>query len=170
MEKAPKTITLYKRLFAAMIDLSICFALVFIPHFGFFLGPLYIVCRDGLHLEILQNVSIGKSIMGLKVVSYDNGEDLDGIFDSIKRNCILLFPLMLPTELFFILYDRDSRRLGDRIAGSWVVETASNTWLEVVNSTLLRLLNRVAHASWGRWQHSSCDIHVSAHGKHDCRK
>jgi uncharacterized RDD family membrane protein YckC len=150
MGKAPKNVTLYKRLFAAMIDLSMCFALVFIPHFGFFLGPLYIVCRDGLHLDILQDVSIGKSIMGLKVVSYESGEDLNGIFDSIKRNWILLFPFILPIELFFILYDRDSRRLGDRTAGSWVVEVASNTWLEVVRSTLLRFFNRVADSSWGR--------------------
>jgi uncharacterized RDD family membrane protein YckC len=145
MKEALKNVTLYKRLFAAMIDLSICFALVLIPHFGFFLGPLYIVCRDGLHLDILQDVSIGKSIMGLKVVSYASGEDLKGIVDSIKRNCILLFPLMLPIELFFTFHDRDSRRLGDRIAGSWVVETASNTWLEVVRSTLFRLLNRVSN-------------------------
>ena len=147
-----------------MIDLSVCFALVLIPHLGFFLGPFYIVCRDGLHIDILQDVSIGKSIMGLKVVSYESGEDLRGFSDSIKRNCILLFPLMLPIELFFILYDRDSRRLGDRIAGSWVVEIASNAWPEAVSSTLIRLLNRVAHSGWGRhtyqitWKRLSLEV------------
>ena len=128
----PKNAAVRKRVVAGLIDLALCFALFCIPLLGLFFGPLYVVCRDGLHLDSLQGVSIGKSLMGLKVVSYESGDDLKGTTDSLKRNIILLLPLILPVELFFILTDRDRRRLGDRIAGSWVVEDASNTWVEFV--------------------------------------
>ena len=130
---APRNASIRKRLIASVIDLAICISLIVIPYIGLLVGPLYIVCRDGLHLDSLQGVSIGKSMMGLKVVSYVGGNDLYGIPDSLKRNFLLLLPVMLPVELYFILSDRDRRRLGDRIAGSWVVEIASNPWLELVH-------------------------------------
>ena len=128
----PKNAPVGKRLIAGVIDLAISITLIGIPYLGLFWVPLYAICRDGLRIEGLQYVSVGKSIMGLKVVSYASGDDLNRMNTSLKRNIILLLPVMLPVELFFILTDRDRRRLGDRIAGTWVVENAQNPWLELV--------------------------------------
>lgn len=134
-----------KRIVAALIDFAIAFVMSLVPGVGQLLGAGYLLLRDGLELDFMNHRSIGKKVMKLHLESVE-GQPLE-LITSVKRNWVfaigplvlLLFfiPilgwLMLPfalfaaialgiTELVLAITDADGRRLGDKWAGTMVVE------------------------------------------------
>ena len=119
---------------------------------GLLIAAGYILLRDGLALDFMNGRSIGKKVMKLQLIRLDGGT-MD-INTSIRRNWplvlgFLIFGLMNLTggmnmllvagALFFIgwivsllgiveailvLTDAEGRRIGDKFAGTMVVESA----------------------------------------------
>ena len=134
-----------KRIVAAMIDFAIAFVMIIVPGIGQLLGAGYLLLRDGLELDFMNHRSIGKKVMKLHLESVE-GQPIE-LITSVKRNWIFAFGplvlllffipilgwLMLPfalfatlalgiTELVLAITDADGRRLGDKWAGTMVVE------------------------------------------------
>ena len=82
---------------------------------AFFLFLIGMLIRDGW-----RDRSIGKLIMGLdlKIASGRSG----GRRTSILRNLTLVVPILNVLEIGFVLFSEGGRRIGDRIAGTSVVE------------------------------------------------
>ena len=72
--------------------------------------PLYFCIKDGIR----DGQSIGKGMMGLRVVKFDTGQPAT-IMDSCLRNCCGLCP---PVALI----TAGNRRVGDYIAGTIVIK------------------------------------------------
>lgn len=87
---------------------------------GGFLGVLYITFRDGL----FQGQSVGKKILGIRVVHMD-GRPISFI-DSSFRNVVFIIYLLIPAavviEAVAAYRHPERRRLGDRIAKTCVVQ------------------------------------------------
>lgn len=66
--------------------------------------------------------SIGKKIMGLRVVKYDDFNRRANLLHSIIRNLTLLLPLVNILEVVYVLTDVKGRRLGDRAVGTVLTE------------------------------------------------
>ena len=135
---------LLKRFVAALIDGVISLIPAVVPIIGGVIGVVYDLTKDGLVFSLTRddqwkNVSIGKKVMGIKVVRVD-GSDIT-VADSVKRNITLaagsiiaIVPvigwvvgsvvgaLLGILEIILVLVDPDGRRLGDKLAGTWVVE------------------------------------------------
>jgi hypothetical protein len=113
---------------------------------GLFLFALlqiaYLLLRDGLGIAALDFSSIGKKILGLHVEREDTGESKVDLVTSVKRNLplipgLVLLPFLwgvngalalalaaLPpvVELVMVITDPNGIRLGDRIAGTKVLD------------------------------------------------
>ncbi len=130
---------LTKRFIAALIDNVLASLVGFIPVVGGIVGAAYILLKDGLELEFMDKRSIGKKLMKLRPVRLDGGS-MD-IMTSIQRNWPLaigsvlsIIPILgwliaVPValvigiiELVLVLTDPEGRRLGDRLAGTKVIE------------------------------------------------
>lgn len=136
-----------KRLIAAIIDGLLAGGVSLVPFVGGIIGGLYILMRDGLELEFMDRRSIGKKLMKLRPVRLD-GQPMDPI-SSVKRNLPLCLALVgtifwvIPIlgwivailfglaglvvnliELVLVLTDPEGRRMGDKLAGTKVVEVA----------------------------------------------
>jgi len=147
MEPLPKA-DLTRRIIAGVIDAAITMVVGFIPWLGGLLATGYWLVRDGLELEFMDHRSIGKKLMKLRPVTADGQPTEMG--DSIKRNWPLAFGgvaqlllfipiigwiLLIPVvfiafavgvvEVVLVITDTEGRRLGDRFAGTRVVETES---------------------------------------------
>lgn len=89
---------------------------------GGFLAVIYITFRDGL----FGGQSLGKKIMGVRVVHMD-GRSISYV-DSSFRNVLfivyLVIPLAIAVEAVAAWRHPERRRLGDRIAGTCVVQKA----------------------------------------------
>jgi uncharacterized RDD family membrane protein YckC len=72
--------------------------------------PFYFCIKDGIR----DGRSIGKGLMGLRVVKFDTGQPAT-IMDSCLRNCCSLCPPVL-------LITAGHRRVGDYIAGTIVIK------------------------------------------------
>ena len=87
---------------------------------GGFLGVLYITFRDGL----FGGQSVGKKILGIRVVHID-GRPISYI-DSSFRNVLFIIYLLIPAaiviEAVAAYRHPERRRLGDRVAGTCVVQ------------------------------------------------
>lgn len=139
---------LAKRFIAAVIDAVVAGVLGFIPLVGSIAGAAYMLVRDGLELDFMDGRSIGKKVMKLRPVTNDGSKMT--IEKSIRRNWmfglgafhgILLFIPVLGWilmfiisivglligifEIFKVLTDAEGRRMGDNMAGTKVIETAS---------------------------------------------
>lgn len=139
---------LTKRFLAALIDGALGFVVSMVPFIGGLVAAAYFLCRDGLALEFMDGRSIGKKVMKLRPVRLD-GQPMD-LMASAMRNwmfalggvvtMLLFIPilgwlLMIPVafaglalgivEIFLVLTDPQGRRLGDKIAGSQVIEVES---------------------------------------------
>ena len=132
MRKADLTI----RTVAGFIDLLIVIGLSRLPDvIGFLSASGYILIRDGL----FERQSVGKKLIGLRVVSTDEPEFAITFRESIIRNV----PLVLAYALFFLPYvgwllgsvvlcvefltalgDERSMRIGDMLARTVVIPTA----------------------------------------------
>jgi uncharacterized RDD family membrane protein YckC len=108
-----------------------------IPKAGFFAGLAYLLIGDGL----FDGRSLGKKLIGLRVVSADTGEPCS-FRDSILRNSIFgigyllyLIPwlgwifivIVIVFEFIVLLGSKDGMRLGDEIAKTKVVAVTTDT-------------------------------------------
>jgi uncharacterized RDD family membrane protein YckC len=75
------------------------------------IAVIYFLLRDGFG-----GASIGKRIMGLKVVQGHNARPANALH-SIVRNLFLLVPILNIVEFAMIINDREGRRLGDKAVG-----------------------------------------------------
>lgn len=83
-----------KRFVATLIDGVLVFIVGLIPILGAIIGLAYILTRDSIVYmltknEDFKNRSLGKKLMGLRVVNLSGQEEVD-IMTSIKRNFILV--------------------------------------------------------------------------------
>ena len=117
---------------------------------GLLLGAAYILVRDGLDLDFMDNRSIGKKIMKLRPQRLD-GQPMD-IETSVRRNWTLalgtaisglsyligglggffvlsalagLAGLLGLAEAILVLTDNEGRRIGDKMAETKVVEVVN---------------------------------------------
>lgn len=142
---APTKADLGKRFIAAIIDGLLAAGVSFIPVVGGIIGGLYVLLRDGLDLEFMDRRSIGKKLMQLRPIRLD-GQPMDPM-SSVKRNLPLavgavgsvfwvipilgwivaiffaLIGLVIGiVEVILVLTDPEGRRMGDKLAGTKVVE------------------------------------------------
>jgi uncharacterized RDD family membrane protein YckC len=129
---------LTKRFIAALIDNVLASLVSFIP-FGGIIGAAYILLKDGLEFEFMDKRSIGKKLMKLRPIRLDGGS-VD-ITTSIARNwplaigsvlsiipvlgALIAIPIVIVisiVEFVLVLTDPEGRRLGDRLAGTKVIE------------------------------------------------
>lgn len=124
-----------KRFIAALVDGIITGVVSLIPTVGWVVAVAYSLAKDGL----FEGASIGKKLMKLKVRTLDGGQA--DYMVSVKRNAIFAIPnvfMIIPVlgfllagpvglaiaivETFFVFTDPLGRRIGDKFAGSVVVE------------------------------------------------
>jgi len=141
----PAKADLGKRFIAALIDGLLAGGVSLIPFIGGIIGAAYILVRDGLEVEFMDRRSIGKKLLKLRPVRLD-GQPMD-VTSSLKRNfplCIgavgaifMIIPLLgwivaillglvaivvAIIEAVLVLTDAEGRRMGDKFAGTKVVE------------------------------------------------
>jgi uncharacterized RDD family membrane protein YckC len=139
---------LAKRFLAALIDGLLCAVVGLIPILGGLAGAAYMLVRDGLDVDFMKRRSIGKQVMKLRPMRID-GQPMD-LATSVKRNFLFMIGLIgLPffvipivgwgigmllgavqlivvvIEVLLVLTDAEGRRMGDKIAGTRVVESES---------------------------------------------
>jgi len=131
-----KKASVFKRILARLVDglVAWAFALV-LPPLGILIGLLYLAVADGVQ----KGQSLGKMVFGLEVVTSDGSPcDLKAsIYRNIPFELALLFaavPLLgwilliiagipiLLIEIWLVIADHNGSRLGDRIAGTTVIE------------------------------------------------
>jgi uncharacterized RDD family membrane protein YckC len=128
-----KRASLLLRVVSKSVDLIIVFATAEVLHkTGWLAGFGYMLISDGL----FEGKSVGKKLTGLRVET-ESGSPCS-IRDSIMRNSTLGLGLLLwkvpfigwlfliavfTFEFIMLLGSEDTRRLGDEIAGTMVIET-----------------------------------------------
>ena len=146
-EVEPQTADVGKRAVAALIDAVIAIVVGLIPLAGGIAATAYWLVRDGMDLDFMDHRSIGKKVVKIRPVTFD-GRPPD-IMTSVKWNwmfalggiaqffamtiigLVIAIPLALIAfvigivEVVLIFVDPDRRRIGDKMAGTRVVETDS---------------------------------------------
>ena len=136
-----------KRAIAVIIDALLAFVVGLVPVIGGLAATAYWLVRDGLDVEFMDHRSFGKKVMKLRPVTLD-GSPVD-IMTSVKRNwmfalggltqlfaftiigLVIAIPLGLVAfvigiiEVVLVLSDVEGRPLGDKLAGTRVIETPS---------------------------------------------
>jgi uncharacterized RDD family membrane protein YckC len=132
------------RFLAFLVDAVVVGVVSSVPLVGGLAGTIYVLLRDGLDVEFMRHRSLGKRVMGLRVLR-DDGRAMDAAA-SFRRNwplafgslsVLLLFipvlgwlliPFVLLAGLVFaivevvrVLTAEDGRRWGDALAGTRVV-------------------------------------------------
>jgi len=135
-----------KRIIAFVIDAVACMIVGFIPFIGGIIGALYMLLRDALPIEALEYKSIGKKLLKLSVVKTEAPTKVD-YATSARRNWMfalgpfMLFFLFIPIigwiidillgiavfilaiiEIIKLFTDEKGQRLGDKMAGTMVIE------------------------------------------------
>jgi hypothetical protein len=136
-----------KRIIAFVIDAVVSMIIGIIPVVGGIIGALYMLLRDALPIDALDYQSVGKKLLKLSVVNVeDPGAKID-YAASAKRNWmfalgpIMLFFAFIPiigwiidillgiallilliTEIVKIFSHEKGVRLGDKTAGTMVIE------------------------------------------------
>lgn len=138
MEGSPemRKASVLKRVLARVVDGLVAWAFALIlPPVGLLVGLVYLAVADGVQ----KGQSLGKMVFGLEVVTADGSPcDLkSSIYRNIPFELALVFaaiPLLgwillviagipiLLIELWLVIADHNGSRLGDRIAGTTVVE------------------------------------------------
>ncbi len=128
-----------KRTGAAVIDGVIAALLNSVPFVGSLAAGAYILLRDGLDFNFMRGRSIGKTLMRIRPVDL-NGGDM-GISKSVRRNlpfavgsAITFVPMLgwifgplialavVAIEIALVFSDSDGRRMGDKFAGTQVID------------------------------------------------
>ncbi|MEN2985529.1 MAG: RDD family protein [Thermodesulfovibrionaceae bacterium] len=123
----------FLRILAKFIDIILVYILYSsLSKTGLFLGIFYLLISDG----IFKGKSVGKKFLRIKVINIERNESAD-FRDSILRNIILslcLIFLLIPfigwficlgvylLELIILVGDKESKRIGDYIAKTTVIE------------------------------------------------
>ena len=132
-----------KRAVAAIIDIVISYIIGLIPIIGGLIGAAYMALRDGFTFEPFVGQSLGKKLLNLRAVVVESGENCDYML-SIKRNLPFIIPMIfmvipvvgwiigavlwiiaLIIEIILVITDENGERLGDKIAGTRVIEIQS---------------------------------------------
>ncbi len=109
----------WKRFFAALIDCVLFGALgLGLRHGGF--SALWIVYETIL-VSQWEGYTIGKKVMGIKVVSASGGP-VDLLKAFIRAISQILSSLFLGLGYFWMLWDKNSQTWHDKIADTYVVE------------------------------------------------
>jgi uncharacterized RDD family membrane protein YckC len=87
------------------------------------IGVFYFLVRDA------GGASLGKRIMGLRVVKYDDFDRRINLTHSILRNVTLLLPFLNILDIIYAYTDPKGRRVGDRIAGTVLTEATEIDYL-----------------------------------------
>ena len=136
---------LSKRFLAMLIDCVLTMVVAWVPVIGGLVGGAYMLLRDGLELDFMDQRSIGKKVMKLRPIRLD-GQPMD-MATSVKRNwpfaigllgsVLVVIPVigwvallllavigMIVTiiEAIMVLTDAEGRRMGDKLAETMVVE------------------------------------------------
>ena len=136
---------LTKRFIAALIDGLLAGSVSMVPVIGGIVGAAYILLRDGLTIDFMDRRSIGKKLLKLRPVRAD-GQPMDPEA-SIKRNITLcigavgaifwIIPILgwiiaillglvglvvAVIEMVLVLTDPQGMRIGDKLAGTKIVE------------------------------------------------
>jgi uncharacterized RDD family membrane protein YckC len=136
-----------KRFIAMLIDGLLAGVVSLIPVIGGIIGAAYILVRDGLELDFMDRRSLGKKLIKLRPVRLD-GQPMD-MEHSLKRNIPLaigavgsifwIIPVLgwivaialgliglivALVEAIMVLTDPEGRRMGDKFAGTKVIEVA----------------------------------------------
>jgi uncharacterized membrane protein len=136
-----------KRIIAFVIDVVASMIVGFIPFIGGIIGALYMLVRDALPIEALEYKSIGKKLLKLSVVNIEDPTSKIDYAASAKRNWmfalgpLMMFFLFIPIlgwiidiligiavfilviiEIIKIFSDEKGIRLGDKMAGTMVIE------------------------------------------------
>ena len=136
-----------KRIIAFVIDAIISMLIGIIPLVGGIIGALYMLLRDALPIEALAYKSVGKKLLKLSVVNVEDPSAKIDYAASAKRNWmfalgpIMLFFVFIPVlgwiidillgiallilliiEIVKIFSDEKGVRLGDKMAGTMVIE------------------------------------------------
>ncbi len=134
MSEEPRRAGLLLRAAAKILDFILIAAVIeIIPRAGFFAGLAYLLLGDGL----FDGRSLGKKLIRLKVVSVDALQPCT-FRESLLRNSTLglgyvlwlvpwigwiSLPVITAVEFILILGNKESRRLGDEIARTTVIES-----------------------------------------------
>ncbi len=121
MNVAESRADLTTRFLAFVIDMIVYAAIFYgLGGLGHFLAMIYIIFRDGL----FGGQSIGKKIMGLKVVHAD-GRKISFV-DSSFRNILFIFYVLIPftiiIEGIYLIRHPNKMRIGDKLAKTIVVK------------------------------------------------
>jgi uncharacterized RDD family membrane protein YckC len=138
---SPVKADLTKRAIAAIIDSVLASIVSLIPVVGGIVGAAYILVKDGLDIDFMNKRSLGKVLMKLRPIRLD-GQAMD-LNTSMRRNwplaigsLIAIIPLVgwlvaVPValvigiiELVLVLTDSEGRRMGDKLAGTKVIEVS----------------------------------------------
>ena len=136
-----------KRIIAFVIDAIISMLIGIIPLVGGIIGALYMLLRDALPIEALAYKSVGKKLLKLSVVNVEDPGTKIAYAASAKRNWmfalgpIMLFFVFIPVlgwiidillgiallilliiEIVKVFSDEKGVRLGDKMAGTMVIE------------------------------------------------
>ena len=136
-----------KRIIAFVIDAVASMIVGFIPFVGGIIGAFYMLLRDALPIEALEYKSIGKKLLKLSVVNIEDPTSKIDYAASAKRNWmfalgpLMMFFLFIPIlgwiidiligiavfilviiEIIKIFSDEKGVRLGDKMAGTMVIE------------------------------------------------
>ena len=129
-----------KRAVAAIIDIVISYIVGLIPAIGWLIGAAYMALRDGFTFEPVDGQSLGKKLLNLRAVVVETGRRCDYVL-SIKRNLPFIIPMIfmvIPVvgwiigavlylvaiiiEIILVITDENGERIGDKIAGTRVIE------------------------------------------------
>ena len=146
-EPASKKADPVKRIIAFIIDAVVSMVVGLIPLIGGIIGALYMLFRDALPIKALEFNSLGKRALKLSVVMTENPTLKIDYATSAKRNWmfalgpIMLFFFFIPIigwiidillgialfiliiiEIIKIVSDEKGIRLGDKMAGTMVIE------------------------------------------------
>ena len=132
-----------KRAVAAIIDIVISYVVGLVPVIGWLIGAAYMALRDGFTFEPVDGQSLGKKLLNLRAVVVETGQRCDYVL-SIKRNLPFIIPMIfmvIPVagwliggilylvaiiiEIILVVTDENGERIGDKIAGTRVIEMKS---------------------------------------------
>lgn len=102
-----------------MIDMLLVALVAFIPVLGWLVGLAYVLTRDAL--PFLDGQSIGKKLIGLRVVDESGAARTGNYGPNVIRNAVLFIPFFPLVELVVLLTNKDTLRLGDQWGKTTVV-------------------------------------------------
>jgi len=131
-----------RRIAAGLVDGIPAYLIAFIPFIGGLISAVYLAIRDGLPNGEGKSQSLGKRLLGLKTIRLPEGTPCDYL-TSLLRNLPFAVPALIMVrpvkgwilgsfvwgallliEILLIVVDENGERLGDRLAGTAVVDAS----------------------------------------------